>query len=36
VELRLAFATIRLGLNSMAELGEVLRGDTGSAVLHPT
>jgi DNA-binding CsgD family transcriptional regulator len=36
VELQLASATIKLGLNSTAELGDVLRGDTGSAVLQPT
>jgi DNA-binding NarL/FixJ family response regulator len=36
VELRLASATIKLGLNSTAELGDVLRGDMGSAVLQPT
>jgi hypothetical protein len=36
VELQLASATIKPGLNSTAELGDGLRGDTGSAALQPT
>ena len=35
VELQLASATIKLGLKSTADLGEVLRGDIGTAVPEP-